>query len=212
MNKLEIAQKVNTLAGTQGDVDSVEAPLGYQQVLVQMVDQAYADIQRYRKDWKFMRVKAQAALSDTLFTITNTEIQTVDRVIYDDRVLREISDERWVLMSFNATEPKVYTVDDTTRIITLNDLDTNYIVDYWYYRIPHEMTLNVDEPILPEEFHDAIVYKALIDLGSFLGNYDLVTYYGTKYSMILGDMMRSELAQKRLKHTPRNTFVRGERY
>lgn len=203
MNRLTIAQTVNTLAGTQGTVDSTTSPVGYQSVLINMVDRAYNDIQIMRKDWKFMRGTVNILVNETDSSYSNpSEIAEVERVIYDKDPLRFIHYDTAILRDYTPGKPTYYTVNPLDNTITINDLDTSYTCTVQYYRTPDVMTANTSIPIIPAQYHSVIVYKTLIDLGAYLGNYDLITNYGNKYSIEIGHLMRSQLPKKVLKPRP----------
>ena len=202
MNKLAIARLVNTLAGTQGVVDTTENVSGYQNTLITFIDQAYSDIQLYRKDWKFMKAKTDAALSTSINTYSDSDIAYIERILYGTKVLEEIDYDTWILNTHPTGEPTEFTIDPYDDSIIFNPSDTNYIVTIQYKRVPDILTVNTSVPILPVRFHNIVAYKALIGLGSFLGNVDLIDRYANKYSVELGQLMRSQLPMKYLKTSP----------
>ena len=202
MNKLQIAQLINTLAGTQGTVDTTEGTSGYQATLVEFLDQAYNDIQIFRESWKFMQGTVDIPLNIALNTFSSDDIAKGTRIIYDKRVLKEIPYEVWVLRDHPANKPVEWTVNPYTDELEFNTLDGTYIVTLQYQKVPDELTSNLDTPLLPKRFHGIIAYKALIGLGSYLGNYDLITKYSNKYSIELGALMRSQVPVKFLTTKP----------
>ncbi len=206
MNKLELAQMVNTLAGTQGEVDNAETATGYQSVLVLMVDKAYKDIQTYRKYWNFMRTTTEVLLTEAIPTITNTEIREVLAIRYNFGRLKQDDYDRVYLLTDQSLLPEVYPqvfyVNPFTKVIYFNPMDAEYRVDVDYWRTPHRMTANGMSPILPEEHHYAIVYKALMNLGSYLGNDDLINEYQLHYDYEMGELMRSQLPQEYITTVP----------
>jgi len=211
MNYLEILQEINRLAGTQGTVDAVSGLTGYQELLPVYADNAYEDIQLFRDcDWIFMRQEAEKALDATTNSFTDTDIAKIRFITYDYKKLTYVPYERWILWENMSTgEPKMYTIQPETGEVTLNPLNAAYTVKVYYQRVPDTMTAQTDEPILPTRFQNLIVFKALIDLGQYVGNYDLTQHYGTRFSVLMGQMLRSQNPAKKLKTKP---FVRGEFY
>ena len=202
MNKLQIAKNINTLAGTQGVIDTTENVTGYQSVLILLLDQAYTEIQKYRAEWKFMKKLVQAPLNVSLNTYSNTDISKIDRVV--DQVaykeLKEIPYEKWIMSEHSITGPPIeWTKHETNDTYTFTPPDDTYLVDIYYWSIPDVMTENSSIPVLPVEFHNLIVYKALVGLGSYLGNFDLTHEYSYQYDVMMGQMMRSELESKQVK-------------
>lgn len=203
MNKLTISQQVNTLAGLQGTIDSVTSTSGYQAVLITMVDKAYSDIQTYRDDWMFMRKSVQAPLSTTLNTFSDTDIDTIRYILYDKNKLVEWDHDRWLITDHTGPDkPHQYTFNHEEVEYEFNVLDADYLADVYYIRVPDVMTLGSSTPIIPEQYQSLIVYKSLIDLGSYLGNYDLVQNYSLAYSVEMGQMMRAQIPQKTVTTPP----------
>ena len=62
MNFLSICQKVDVLSGLQGNVQTVEKPIGGQAVLVEGVRDGFLDLQNDRMTWEWMRRMAEFAL------------------------------------------------------------------------------------------------------------------------------------------------------
>ena len=202
MNRLQIAQTINTLAGTQGTVSTTESPTGYQAALILFIDQGYTEIQKYRDEWKFMRREVLMPLSATVSTFTNTDISKIDRVRYERDELKQVAYDDWIVTEHKEGVPTEFTDNPGTRELTFNPSDAPYLPTLYYWAVPDIMTLNGDIPVLPVEFHNLLVYKALVGLGSYLGNYDLVNEYSFQYETMMGQMMRSQLASKRLKTLP----------
>jgi len=40
--------------------------------------------------------------------------------------------------------------------------DAVYTIDFDYYRTPQQLTQNTDELLIEEQFHDAVLYKAIL--------------------------------------------------
>jgi len=202
MNKLVLAQTVNTLAATQGEINNAETATGYQSALVLMVDKAYKDIQTYRKHWNFMRATVEKLVTAAEYTITDPDIREVLAIRYDyNRLTQENYDNDYLLQDqslITAGWPNVFVVNPFNRDIILNPLDEDYRINIDYYRVPHVLTTNSTVPIIPAEHHYVIVYKALMNLGSYLGNDDLINEYQLHYGFELGELMQSQLPPKKV--------------
>jgi hypothetical protein len=210
MNRLEIARAVDAAAGTQGTVDSTESLTGYQALLVQFVDQAYQQIQVYRKNWNFMRESALIPLSTILKTYTNADIALVEKIIYNKTELTRVDYADWILRDHTSGPPAEYTISDLNGSIIFNTLDATYITSrVYYWSVPDIMTVNADIPILPVKYHELIIYKSLMGLGTYLGNYDLINEYSELYDIGMGQMLRTECPEMKLKARP---WVTGNRY
>lgn len=209
MNRLQIAKDVNTLAATQGVVETTENSFGYQTVLLLQVDTGYNKVQLHRKDWNFMRKLVQAPLDLTTDTFIDADIAKIEKVIYDKEELREVPYETWILKDHNTGRPEEYTISDLDGSLIFNPSDQAYVVDVYYWSVPDIMLLDTSIPILPVQYHYVLVYAGLMALGSYLGNFDLINTYQTEYDIIMGQIMRTECPEKRLKAPP---FVTGNSY
>lgn len=209
MNRLAIARMVDTLAGTQGTLDTTEGLTGYQATLINFIDLAYQQIQVYRKNWNFMRETIQIPLSTTLATYTNTDIALVEKVIYDQVELQKVDYADWLLRDHPSGPPSEYTISSLDGSIIFNTLDGTYTPDLFYWSVPDIMTLNADVPILPVKYHEIIVYKGLMALGTYLGNYDLINEYSELYDIGIGQMLRTECPEIIIKTSPwvRRSFL-----
>ena len=193
MNKLQLAQATNTLAMTQGDIASVDAT-GYQALILLHIDKAYRDIQTFREKWYFRRASIPLMLGPLLDNIEGNGVFTKLRGIrFNKRYLKERSYEWWLTREHVTGKPTEYTLNPADNQIFFNPSDANYTVDIDYIRTPHQMVTNTDTPIIPIAFHEIIMYKALVYLGSSLGNDDLISQYGVEYGIILGQLMRNQL-------------------
>jgi len=204
MTKLDIARLINTLAGTQGSVDTTENTSGYQTTIITFLDQAYNDVQLYRlNQWKFMKGQVSVPLSTTVDTFSSTDVAEVTRVIYNKQVLKEVPYEDWVLTDHATGKPTEFTVDPyNDNAIVFNPSDINYIVTLQYQKVPDVLSSNSAVPILPTRFHNVIAFKALIGLGSYLGNDDLITKYTSQYSIEMGQLMRSQVPRQYVTTSP----------
>ncbi len=200
MNKLEIARLVNTLAGTQGIIETTDGLTGYQSTLVTMIDQAYEDIQVYRPSWLFLQATVDIPLNETLNTYQPIGLSKITRILHNQQILKEVDYTRWLLESHtNKGKPTVWTYNPYSKEIEFNQLDGDYITTLQYQKVPDILANSFSIPVLPVEFHSLIAYKAVIDLGSYLGNPDLVSKYSLKYSFGIGQLLRSQTPPMHLK-------------
>ncbi len=198
MNKLQIIQKINELSGVQGSIDSAESTVGYQTTAVLMLDKAYKDIQTFREDWDFMRTTTELNLSTVVNTLTDVDIKEVLMIRYEYSRMKQYNYDTEYLLKDQEPftgKPTRFYVNPYNRMIIFNPLDADYTVDIDYYRAPDVMTMNESIPIIPAEHHYALVYKALMNIGSFFGNGDLINEYSVHYSIEMGQLMRNQLPQ-----------------
>lgn len=210
MNYLSLSQRTRQLCGIQGDGPSaVTGQSGIYSVVVNEVAQAYQEIQSLSDKWNYMwsRFEFTTTADYRDYDKDNTAI---DRIAADTVTcyVTGSEDEEWRLevlpyLEFRrrfelgehaAGEPRYLTVlpSGTLRLHPTPDLST-YKIQGDYYRLPDTLSANTDTPILPEKFHMAIAYKAMIGMGAYLGAQDVTQRGERNFYMMLKDMYRDEL-------------------
>jgi|SRR3989339_828167 len=214
MNFLQICQKVQEKSGIQTKIGSVSTPgLGTIETdIIQSVVTAWSDIQTMREDWKFMRSEVDLTLTTATTTHTVSSIFSdedvfaswkEDRFLYLFTVLQYIPYDRFILIDFTTTsEPKTFTINPSNNDLIFNPVDTSYDITLQYYINIQTLADNTDIPNLPSRFHHLLVYAALLDVTASIG--DLISYqrYSLKYSMMVSQLMRSELPGKSVRIQP----------
>jgi hypothetical protein len=68
----------------------------------------------------------------------------------------------WVRTTFSSGKPTSFTIRPD-NLISFNTLpDEIYTIYFDYYRTPQQLSTNTDELLLAEQFHDAVLYKAIL--------------------------------------------------
>ena len=191
-------------------VSSVDAT-GYQETLTVAVRDAYKDIQRYRKDWDWMKTSRQVNISNLANEYTLAELWSGDTVDlaeyryinYDFRRLPETDFDSFQLAEWTDTQkPRTYTIIPATKGIQIAPVDQVYTLDLFYIRSLHELSGNNDTPYLPDRHQQLIIYMAIVKLSTFLGNstlYDMYTYESAKG---MGQLMREENPYREVRKRP----------
>ena len=215
MNYLAICQRVNDVVGFQGQVSSVSTD-GYQAVLTSAVKDAYEDIQRYRKDWDWLRgTKVVNVASGTeeytlaaLWGSGTPDLAEYKYITYTDSqgkvhiLLHYSYDSVQLLDTPNASEPRWYTTDPVTNALIVNPLDGNYSLKIYYTKTLHQLTANTSTPLIPDRHHQLIVYGAIMKLSTYVGNPTLYDTYALKYAEELGQLMRERNPVKTIRKRP----------
>jgi len=217
MNFKTIVKKVNLHVGSQGTIVSVEAT-DYQEYLAEAVRSAWSNLQNERQDWKFMWQTAtfNTALNQTLYP--DTDIMTA--IGSDHGVAKWKTDsifkdgEKQIEMDFqeywdnsddydaSLNNNKFAVQDYRPSGLIIPSADGPSVIRADYYRTAQLMTTNLDVPLLPEEFHYIIVWQALEDVASYLGNQAIYERHSWKYDVLLPKLMRSQVPAKRAKKRP----------
>ena len=212
MNFLTICKRVNDIAGFQGVVTSV-TPTGYQAVLVQAVKDAYEDIQRFRTEWDFMHKKKSVNVSNAtnyysladLWGAETPDLAVWRHVNYDYERLTEYSYEAYELVDqedYEGGEPRFYSIDPATNGLYVSKLDQLYTLEIYYTSTFDELTTATQIPAIPERFHQAIVYGAVMKLATYVGNPTLFDTYARQYAEAMGQLMREQNPPKFVRKMP----------
>lgn len=215
MNYLALCQRVNDVVGFQGQVNSV-ATDGYQAVLTTSVKEAYEDIQRYRKDWDWLRGTKEVNVGpgteeytlETLWGSSTPDLAEYYYITYVDSngktqpLKRYTYDSVQLLEDEDPSEPRWFTNDPVTQALIINPVDVNYTLKIYYFKKLHQLTANTSIPLLPDRHHQLIVYGAVMKLSSYVGNATLFDTYSVKYAEELGQLMREKNPAKTIRKRP----------
>lgn len=210
MNYLELCRRTNSIVGFQGVVSSVDAT-GYQETLTTAVRDAYKDIQRYRKDWDWMKKNKTVNVGDAQDEYTLQELwgeDTVDLaeyryINYEGRRLPELDFDMYHLSDWtDRKEPRLYSINPAGKSLLVSPLDAVYQVDLFYIRTLHELSGNNDTPLLPERHQQLIIYMAIVKISTFIGNGTLYDMYTHEAAKGMGQLMREENPYREVRKRP----------
>lgn len=217
MNFKQLVSKVNLHAGLQGTVVSVEAT-DYQEYLAEAVRSAWIDLQNQRPDWKFLREIVTFSTSAGVSDYTNSNIMASagnsfgvakwDRNSFfkDGEEMKELDWETYRKDpdKYNNTEDsKVFVVSEfRPQGLIIPSAGQSYSIQAEYYRTPQSLTSNTDSPLLPEEFHYIIVWRALEDVAAYLGNRSIYERHEYKHDVLENKLMRSQVPARKIKKKP----------
>jgi hypothetical protein len=196
MNFLQLCQRVAQESGTVPGTDDPSTVTGQEGRLKRIVDwtsQAYLDIQRLHTTWRWLQEDFSgstiagtqsydaAALNiasrfshwlhlnearQCTFSIYKTsEGQAGEGLL----TYREWRDFRQTLNigTHDNNKPVCFTVDPNNNIVFYPTPDDAYTIRGVYQKAPQTLAADGDEPEMPEQHHMAIVWKALLYLGTF---------------------------------------------
>lgn len=191
MNLLQLVNEVERESGTVSQsqrLTTVVGASGRQEKIVQWVVQAWQDIQGERRDWTFRRKQFSGALTIGQAGYTAAELGITDFGGWDRDLMNETgvslydstigrSDEvrialipwpRWVetydIGSPENMRPIVCSIGYDNKLYFGNPPDAAYVARGWYHRSLQTLSANTDEPIIEEDYHSAIVWRALMYL------------------------------------------------
>jgi hypothetical protein len=215
MNFKTLVAKVNLHAGLQGVIASTDAS-GYQEYLSEAVRSSWSDLQLQREDWKFMWETMEFTTTAGTNEYTNDFLTSaLDHGVSkwkkttllrnNDIQIFKNYDEYWNHKEEweSSLEPRFYTIreyrEDGLIIISPNSTD---VIRADYYRTPQILEGNTSVPLLPEEFHYLIVWKALEDVAAYLGNQSIYERNSYKADILENKLMRSQVPAKKIRRKP----------
>ena len=175
MNYLALCDKLlkETGLSDQG-VSSVIGQSGLNKKAVDWVNRAWTEIQNLN-DWDFLwntsyfsTVIGQQnydpvdnlALSPALHKWINSSVRITQSS--GTGYLTYVPWATWVRTTFSSGKPTSFTIRPD-NLISFNTLpDEIYTIYFDYYRTPQQLSTNTDELLLAEQFHDAVLYKAIL--------------------------------------------------
>lgn len=171
MTFLELCKRVRSEAGISGDIATVTNQQGIMAKLVEWVRQADLDIQRMHPNWQFMWRMATPLLQIGVrnYLPADLEIQQVrDSLSFQlgKQYLQHVSWDVWMRdhnlqLSDVPAQPTIYTQRPDGMFLFDRIPEHAYPLSVTYYTKPARMTENGSVSVVPEEYHEAIVRRAL---------------------------------------------------
>jgi hypothetical protein len=159
---------------------------GRQEKIVHWTATAWEDIQRERRDWTFLRTQFDEALTVGQATYTAAQlgitnfggwVSEADNhrpfTIYDPAIgrgdetrLHPVQHRAWLdafdIGVHDATRPNTISIGFDRTLNLGPKPDKSYVLRGWYRRKIQTLVADSDTPYLDEQYHNAIVYRALM--------------------------------------------------
>lgn len=206
MNKLNLCKRLRQEAGIAGlGPDSTIGQKGELRRIVDWIDAAYQDIQDKHDDWEFLRdefsfdcvVGTDTYAASTVENLANWRLPSVR--IY----LTTLRDERWLnyipwnlfrdtrrMQSNRFVEgrPINFSIKPDKSMVLWPIPDETYTIEGEFYRVPYTMDVDTDTPIIPERYHLAIVYNALMKYAAYIGEPSLYANAQKDYGRLINKL------------------------
>lgn len=214
MTFLELCKMVARESGTiTGDYPvTVIGQTGRLLKIVKWVEQAWEEIQNKRNAWKFLTGTFEGETVDGLAYYAADDFG-LDRLaawprdgmtIYDDAIgtddegpltYIEWADYREMYDRGTAVEEKPvhYSISPDNELYFGPVPDGAYIVRGEYRKAPQVLGNDDDEPDMPERFHRAIAWAALVYLAEHDESNTHLMTYGRRYGVLMGNLERDQL-------------------
>lgn len=212
------AAESGTMTGGQSSISTVVGASGRAGKIVGWVKQAWFDIQVMRPSWMWMQAEFEAALTvgqgayaGSNFSLTRVSkflgdnksrrlsVYATDKGVSDEGFLQviPITDYRPVYtIGSNRAEtgkPKVAAIEDDGRLLIWPKPDVAHMVHGWYKKAPQTLDADGDIPEMPADYHQAIVWKALLLMGQYDEAAGQYPFWNTEYRQIMKYLERDQL-------------------
>lgn len=206
MNFLELCKRLRQEAGYSGSGPStVTDQAGEAKRVVDWVNDSWLDIQKMRSDWRFLLAPFEVTLDigDSSKTIaadfgsikkgsviltraTGAKSYPEELTPEDMRMIQRENDDIPSL-------PLYFSVDSDGLMTTFPSCAESIVISGDYHKKPERMTANTDIPILPEQYHMAIVWLGLMSAGAYDESGNSYQRGNAKFTEYLSDINRTEL-------------------
>lgn len=212
---LEICQDFREEAGITGSGPAaVTGQTGEMLRVVNWVKKAYRDVQNRHPNWDFLRndFTFQTIVSTSTYLPTAISLDELGMWKRDSfriyLTATGVADEQW-LRHWNWDEfrdayligpsqnqtgrPTEFAVRPDKSVVLWPKPDAVYTVAGEYFKRAQEMAANADEPLLPEEFHDIIKWRAMMYYGAQEGAPEVYAQGKDEFSRMMGELRRDQL-------------------
>lgn len=211
---INLCKRLRREVGASGSDSTVVSASGEWLRLCEWIAQAWEDIQREEPMWEWMRA------TKTFNTIANQSTYAYDAAplsmtdfaswrndsfrIYKDTVEDEIFLDHMPYNWFRDTylygaetttysRPTVIAVSPSKALVLALPPDDVYTIVGEYYKTPTVLAADADEPDMPERFHMAIVYKAMIHYGLYESAQEVIARGEREYRQIMEQLRSDQL-------------------
>lgn len=171
MNFLEICRRVRQDSGISGDIAAVTGQQGILAKLVTWVQEADLEIQRSKTEWSFMwrRTLANLVVGKNEYLPADLNMQPFANLETLFVGTKELSEVPWAQLEHDLLsnggaptgEPCSYALSPDGYIVFNRSPLVVAVVNIRYHLLPQRMTINTSVSPIPEDYHEAIVQKAL---------------------------------------------------
>lgn len=219
MTFLELVNRLKQETGVSGDdLTTLVGVVKEQKRLKDWINRAYQEIQLHRQDWDWLRKTATfntVADQQVYHVGSGLDIDVSDfgywrngsfrsylqsAGVGTEVILEQYLDfaqfrDYYLLGSRKLVtgRPLYYTINPADKAILLGFTPDNvYVVEGEYFRAPHELSADADEPLMPPRYHMAIVYLAMVKYGMFEAAGEQIEAGRSGYSMLLHRMLADQ--------------------
>ena len=222
MTFIELVRAVRSRVGMQGTgPSSITGAAGAEVDLVNVVSDAWLDIQNSRDDWRWMRSQATFNVAVgtevyTPFTIFATSSHRLGRWREDTfywtdtdskkKPANYLDYDNWTYRHLNDTAAdnnkiSEWTIRPYDEAIVVNRPSSTYSVRIDYQKKPQTLVTDSDTPEMPSHFHLVIVYEAVSKYCAAISTPEIYDKYSYDHAKLYGALQRAYLPEKKIRVT-----------
>ena len=213
--RLQLAVDLRREAGISGSGPATTlAQTGEYQRVVEWIDTAYESVQNLHATWNFLRTEFSFPTIATTANYTKTAVGLTELGSWNTESFRcyltatGVSDEQeldyvpWDEFRFAYGRGTQSTQTERPSVVTIKpDLSLTFwpipnaifTVTGEYFKRAQVMTADEDEPIIPQQFHSIIVWKALMLYGAYTGADEKYSHGQNEYRAVLNKLVKNQL-------------------
>lgn len=217
MTFLELCQRLRSEAGISGSgPTTVISQSGEYEKVVNWIQTAYEDIQNMYATWKFLQTSFSVSTIATTRNYTLAALSLTDLATWKkDRadsltIYSSVSDESYLtylpwedfkgLYEFGSSRsledrPSTVTVKPDNSLSFYPTPDAVYTVTGEYYKKAQTITADAHTPLIPDQYHMILVWRALLYYGGFAAADEKYAHGQNEYKRLLRELTHHQLPQ-----------------
>jgi len=207
---LELCQRLREKAGVSGSGPSdVVSQSGELALLVNLVADAWRDIQNDKETWKFLWVQNHQLTivpSGGPYNVANflkfCTRPVIDNYTWLTEWQYQAFKDAYDVTLFGDGRPNRIIVQPDRTIAFDSNPTTNHTVTFDYYRTPQELAVKEDVPLMPARHHMTIVWLALLRYAEGEEASNLITTADREYTKAKAALQKDQLPKIQLQLAP----------
>lgn len=202
MNRLQLVQELCRLSGitdTGGPTTTI-SQIGDFRKAVGCIDIAHEEIQLKYFDWNFLWANSTVTTTADIPTYagaSDLHIWDEKRIYFRGEKLYVMPYQDYVPDPDRETGPPEYVViQPNNQLLIVPTPDAAYTITYDYFRKPRALTENGTEPLIPSDYHMAIVGRALMIYGNYESAEESKIQGQELYEMYMGALTAHEAPRR----------------
>lgn len=221
MTFLELCQRAQRECGVASSLTTVVSQTGEHRRFVDWIQDAWNDIQTTHQDWEWMRQSVSFATVDSQATYTPVECGIAadafgmwERYSFRSYITADGVDTESTMHFFDYESwresyqlgtqrnmrgrPEYISITPAKSIALAPCPTADYTVTGDYFTAPVALALDEDEPLMPAQFHMAIVWKACMSYGAYESATEVYQRGETEFKKLMRRLERDRMPEMKL--------------